>query len=175
MKIEIVCPEIETERLILRGPRAADWDAHAAFATSSRARYIGGPFSRRDAWTKFAARWGHWALNGYGMFTVTRKGSDAAIGVIGPHFPEGWAEPELGWILYPEAEGQGVAREAALACRRFAYETLGWTTAISYIDSDNERSRALAERLGCSLDASVPHPFEEDCVVYRHPGPEAAA
>ncbi|SIO42775.1 Protein N-acetyltransferase, RimJ/RimL family [Rhodovulum sp. ES.010] len=171
--LEIAFPVLETERLVLRGPRPEDWEAHAAFATSDRARFVGGPWSRREAWRGFAARWGHWAMRGFGMFTVTRRGSDAAIGTIGPHFPEGWAEPEIGWILYGGAEGQGLAREAALACRDHAYRVLGWTTAISYIHPDNARSRALAGRLGCEIDPAVPHPFDEPCLVYRHPGPEA--
>lgn len=173
MRIEIDIPEIETERLILRGPKPGDWEADAEFRTSERSCFVGGPSTRMAAWRGFAARWGHWAIRGFGMFTVTRKGSDAALGVVGPLFPEGWAEPELGWIVYPQAERQSIAYEAALACRRYAYGTLGWTTAISYIDPENTRSRALAERLGCTLDPDVPHPFDGPCMVYRHPIPEA--
>ncbi|MHC0054264.1 GNAT family N-acetyltransferase [Actibacterium sp. D379-3] len=175
MKIEINIPTLETERLILRGPKAEDWEADAAFRTSDRAQFVGGPYTRMTAWRGFAARWGHWAMRGYGMFTVTLRGSDAALGVVGPLFAEGWAEPELGWILYEAAEGKGIAHEAALACRDYAYGTLGWTTAISYIDADNTRSRALAERLGCVLDPTVSHPFgaEASTLVYRHPSPEA--
>ena len=100
MKITIDIPELKTERLILRGPRPDDWEDDAAFRTSERARYIGGPYDRMIAWRNFAARWGHWAIRGYGMFTVTMRGSDAPLGVVGPLFAEGWLEPELGWVLY---------------------------------------------------------------------------
>ena len=40
--------------------------------------------------------------------------------------------------------------ETALAARAFAYETLGWTTAISLIAPDNGPSKRLAERLGAT-------------------------
>ena len=173
MKIEITIPELETERLILRGPKPSDWDADADFRTSERAQYVGGPYSRMTAWRGFAARWGHWAIRGYGMFTVTARGSDEALGVVGPLFPDSWHEPELGWVLYKAAEGKGIAFEAAQAVRHYAYGTLGWRTAISYVDAANMRSRALAERLGCTIDADATHPFDgSDVVVYRHPAPE---
>ena len=59
--------------------------------------------------------------------------------------------------------------------RAYAYDVLGWKTAISYIDAPNTRSRNLAERLGCTPEPGAPHPFgkEEDVLVYRHPAPEA--
>lgn len=173
MKIVIDIPELETERLILRGPKPDDWEADAAFRTSDRARFVGGPYTRMMAWRGFASRWGHWAMRGYGMFTVTMRGSDAPLGVIGPLFAEGWAEPEIGWILYQAAEGKGIAFEAASAARAWCYGSLGWTTAISYIDPANARSRALAERLGCTLDDTTPHPFDRPTLVYRHPAPES--
>ena len=53
-------PRIETERLILRGPREEDMDAVAAFATSEeRTRYIGGPTDRFGAWQSLLAMMGH--------------------------------------------------------------------------------------------------------------------
>jgi len=175
VRIEIDIPEIETDRLILRGPKPGDWDADRAFRLSDRSRFVGGPYTAMAAWRGFASRWGHWAIRGFGPFIVTLKGSDEALGFVGPLFPEGWAEPELGWVLFEAAEGKGIAHEAALAARAYVYGSLGWTTAISYIAPENTRSRTLAERLGCTLDPDVPHPFDTPCLVYRHPGPEALA
>ena len=73
------------------------------------------------------------------------------------------------------AEGRGIAREAALASRRYAYDTLGWTTAISLISHDNLRSQALAERLGAVREDDYEHPSYGSMRIYRHPGPEASA
>lgn len=162
---------IETERLILRPPSEADGPAYVDFYRSERAEYVGGPLSLRKAWYAFYSEFGHWQLRGYGSFVVTSKGDDAALGVIGPFYPHTWPEPEIGYVLFPEAEGKGIAFEAAMASRDFAYRTLGWTTAVSYIDVRNARSIALAERMGAVPD---PHavPLDDDDIVYRHPGPE---
>ena len=42
------------------------------------------------------------------------RNDGAALGVVGLFYPEGWPEPELAWSLFANAEGRGVAREAAL-------------------------------------------------------------
>jgi RimJ/RimL family protein N-acetyltransferase len=58
--------------------------------------------------------------------------------------------------------------------RAHAFRDLGWTTAVSYIDPDNARSIALAERLGAVRDRGARQPvFDKPCLVYRH-SPEAA-
>lgn len=166
-------PAIETERLRLRGPERRDWEGFCAFFLSERARYIGGADSRRKAWQAFASEIGHWHLRGFGFWAVTVKPADDCVGLVGCWYPETWPEPEIGWTLWAEAEGRGIAYEAALAVRAHAYGPLGWTTAVSYIDHDNTRSIRLAKRLGAVLDEAASYPEDDPCLVYRHPAPEA--
>jgi RimJ/RimL family protein N-acetyltransferase len=168
---------LETERLVLRQPGAADWEGAAAFMTSPRAEFMGGTTDLGEVWAVFAHMVGHWVLRGYGMFVFADRANGRALGMAGPLFPEGWAEPEIGWSLWSGAdEGKGYAREAAMAARWHAYADLGWRTAISYIDPRNARSIALARRMGAVEDPAVAHPFGDNpCTVFRHPGPEAAA
>ena len=165
-------PVLETERLILRGPKAADTEGYVRFMMSKRAQYVGGHVSEREAWRAFAKEVGHWLIRGFGMWAVTEKGDDTCLGYVGCWEPQGWPEKELGWTLWEEAEGKGIGFEAATAARTFAYGTLRWTTAVSYIDRPNHRSIALAERIGCSRDRGAATPDGEDCLVYRHPRPE---
>ncbi|WP_300517200.1 GNAT family N-acetyltransferase [Aliiroseovarius sp.] len=167
---------IDTPRLTLRLPRMEDFPTWEAFAASKRAQYIGGPYDKRNAWRAFAHVAGQWMLRGYGSFVFCEKGSDKPLGLTGPWHPEDWPEREIGWTVWsPEAEGKGYAFEAALAARAHAFETLGWDTAVSYIDADNARSIALAERLGCTLDEDAEKPDSDlpPCLVYRHPAPDA--
>lgn len=167
-------PVLTTERLTLRAPMAADWPHWKAFAENDRARYIReADFNERKSWRAFGHIIGHWVMRGYGLFVFTLHDSDIPLGMAGPWFPAGWAEPEIGWTVWTEtAEGKGFAHEAALAARAYAFGTLGWQTAVSYIDPDNARSIALAERLGAQRDDAAPIPdFDGPCLVFRHPVP----
>lgn len=163
---------LETPRLVLRPPVAADWPGVRAFYLSQRSRFTYGPKTEAAAWRSFAAEIGHWTLRGYGMFTLSEKGGDdTGLGLVGPFYPLDWPEPEIGWMLWPAAEGRGYGYEAARACLAHAFGALGWTTAVSYIDAANDRSIALAERLGARLDAGAAT-LSADTLVYRHPRPE---
>lgn len=175
MTTTLIIPTLRTERLVLRGPQASDFDAYAAFRGSERARILGGPFDRATAFEQLAALVGHWQLRGYGRFMVADAETDAALGVIGPFLPADWPEPEIAWSVFGDAEGRGIAQEAALAARAFAYDTLGWTTAISMIDPANTRSAALARRLGAAPDGQFVHPEYGTLDIWRHPGPDSLA
>jgi len=166
-------PVIETDRLILRGPRESDFEAFAAFAASDRARFVGGPYPRLRAWGGFLATYGHWALRSYGMWMLEDRASGTTAGRVGFIFNESWDEPELGWHVYDPFEGTGIAYEAATAARAYGTRHFGLDGVISYIDPENARSRALADRLGAihERDGTVAgHP----CHVYRHPVQEVA-
>lgn len=169
-------PVLETERLILRAPGAADWPAFRDFLRDDRSQFIR-PDDMDDAkaWRAFGHAVGMWVLRGFGSFVFAAKGNDIALGLTGPWYPEGWPERELGWTVWsPTAEGKGFAFEAAKAARDHAFHDLGWETAVSYIHPDNKRSIALAERLGALRDPDAKTPGEDPCLVYRHPKPEVA-
>lgn len=142
-------PTLKTPRLILRAPRAADFDVYARIASSDRGKFLGGPMDREAAWLDFAQMTSTWLLHGHGLWTIGHAGGIAGFVVLG--FEPGDAEPELGFMLAEEAEGQGIAFEAAQAVLDHAFTGLGWTTLVSYIDPDNTRSAALAAHLGATI------------------------
>ena len=172
-------PVLTTERLTLRAPQASDFEVFAAFAMCDRARYVGGGADKDigHAWRMLAVISGHWHLRGFGSFVAEDRATGKPIGSMGPWFPGDWPEEELGWTIWTEeAEGKGYAFEAVTALRRHAYEALGWRTAVSYIDPSNTRSRALAERLGCEIDAKAQVPVRDNEIeAWRHPAPEEIA
>jgi RimJ/RimL family protein N-acetyltransferase len=173
-------PVLTTERLILRAPQAGDWPQWWAFARTDRARFIGGPMTEWVAWRALCHMTGHWVHRGFGTFVFAlRDRPEMPLGSVGPWFPAGWPEREIGWTVWsPDAEGRGLAFEAATAARSHAYATLGWPGAVSYIDEGNDRSVALALRLGATLDpdaAAPDFPGDDTPVrVYRHPAPGSA-
>lgn len=168
-------PVLTTERLVLRAPKASDFEVFAPFVMSDRAAFIGGGTDKTlgQAWRILAVITGHWHLRGWGSFVMEDRATGQPVGSAGPWMPGDWPEPELGWTIWTaEAEGKGYAHEATLALRLHAYADLGWPTAVSYIDARNDRSIALARRLGCKLDATADRPNrDEPLQVWRHPAP----
>jgi RimJ/RimL family protein N-acetyltransferase len=168
-------PRLMTERLVLRAPRASDFDVFAPAVMSDRARFVGGGADKDigHAWRVLAILSGHWHLRGCGTFVLEDRAYGRAIGSAGPWYPGDWPEAELGWWIWSaEDEGKGYAREAVEALRRHVYTDLGWSTAVSYIDPRNDRSRALAQRLGCVRDPAAPRPERDPALeVWRHPSP----
>ena len=166
-------PRLETARLILRGPEPSDAEPMIAFLLDrERADGFGGYDHRGDAWRWFALNIGHWQLRGYGYFTIELKETGAPAGISGIWNPEGWPEPEIGWVVFDGFEGRGLAREAAERVRRYAYEDLGLTTLTSNIVPGNTRSVALAERMGASYERTYMNYSMGEDMLYRHPGPE---
>ena len=168
-------PTLETERLRLRAIKLSDFEPEAEFYASDRAAYVGGQMPREQVWRWLASVLGHWTFRGFGFFGVEEKSTGRYLGHVGPWFPEGWPEREIGWTMVNGAEGHGFAFEAATAARRWAYDTLGWDTAISMILHGNTRSIALARRLGATLERDFEHERFGPCHIYRHPAPEALA
>jgi RimJ/RimL family protein N-acetyltransferase len=165
-------PTLETERLILRANRPEDLEPYAAFCASPRADHRGGRRDRVEAFRSLAAEIGQWQLRGYGMWAIEEKATGTYCGQAGLYFPEGWPEPEIGWMLLAEHEGKGIAHEAALRVRAWAFETLGWTRLVSCIRPENARSIRLAERLGARFERTDTIPGGIPTHVYLHPAPE---
>lgn len=166
-------PTLQTERLTLRAMSEDDLDPLAAWFETDDSAILGGPFSRGHVWRSIALMLGHWQLRGFGMWSVTDTATGQFLGRVGPWFPESWPDREIGWMLLPEARGKGIAFEAAQAARTYAYDTLGWTTAISLIDPKNTASQALATRLGATHERSHEHPEWGELQLWRHPAREA--
>ncbi|MGL4281936.1 MAG: GNAT family N-acetyltransferase [Albidovulum sp.] len=165
-------PAITTTRLRLRAPRIADFEGYAAITTSARGTYIGGPFTREEAWLDFSQLVAGWLLRGFGLWAVERLADAGLVGFVLLNHEFGDDEPELGFLLLAEAEGQGFGFEAAQAARHFAFGILRWPAVVSYIDAANARAISLAERMGAAVDPDL---SDEDLLVYRHIAPGGAA
>jgi RimJ/RimL family protein N-acetyltransferase len=164
-------PTLTTDRLILRAPREADFPAMLAFNDSPRASFVGGGGDRQKVWRNLIANIGHWALRGYGFYSVDTRAGDF-IGRVGVIYHDGWDEPELAWHLFDGFEGHGYAQEAALAARADYHARITRQPPISYIDVTNARSESLAQQLGATIERTL-NDKKGHHHVYRHPAPEA--
>lgn len=142
-------PVLETERLILRGPVAADAEAFVAYYTSPRTQFVGGPKPAPLAYEKFCALIGHWSARGFGRFVIEPRALGFGIGHVGPLWLDTGELVEMTWTLWePRFEGKGYATEAARAVMDWLRGAMGMTQMRTAIHRDNLGSERIAERLG---------------------------
>ena len=144
-------PELETERLRLRGWRDEDTEDWAGLCADDEVmRSLGreGGLSPGDAWREMAALAGHWVLKGYGHWALELRETGELVGRAGLFQPPDWPALELGWTVARPHWGKGYAGEAARAAMDWARDELGASHLISLIPDDNHRSQRVAEKLG---------------------------
>ncbi|NNL19450.1 MAG: GNAT family N-acetyltransferase [Boseongicola sp.] len=159
-------PTLHTDRLTLRPLKLEDFATLADLLASDRSRFVGGPMSRMDAWQELTQLASGWVLHGHGGWAIDHSGSLSGFVLIGVE--PGDHERELGFLLTEEAEGHGIAYEAASAARNFAFDVLKFPTLVSYIDVANTRSHRLAERLGGERDALAEAKMNNKMRIYRY-------
>jgi RimJ/RimL family protein N-acetyltransferase len=147
-------PTLQTARLVLRAHTAADFPRLKAMWTDPRVlKHFGGlnP-SHQDCWFRLMRYLGHWPLVGFGYWAVCAEGAYIGdVGLanfqrrLGPRFDDA---PEIGWVLAPEAFGQGYATEAARAVLVWLENTFGPTRTVCLIADANIGSIQVARKLG---------------------------
>lgn len=156
-------PTLETSRLILRPPVVEDFKDFCAFQSDPvTMTHLGGVTPDSVTWRAMRTLAGAWALDGFHMFSVLEKDTGHWVGRIGPLYPHGWPDREVGWGLRSHYWGKGYALEAAFACMDFVFDTLCWDKVIHTIAPNNLASAKVAERLGSTVlyDCDLPAPYE---------------
>ena len=147
-------PTITTQRLCLRAMIASDFDRYAEMWTMPDVvRHIGPPRPRAEAWKRFLQTVGHWQMLGHGQWAITRQNDDIMIGQTGFFQAERGLGadfdtfPEAGWVLVPEAHGQGIGHEAVSAAHDW-FDRQRPGVLVAVMTHKNEPSMRLAKRLG---------------------------
>ena len=146
-------PVLETARLKLRQWTGADVEPNTAMLSDpGTARFIaadGKPVTTALAgWRNAAIMAGHWVLHGFGMFVVEEKQTGTFVGRVGPWFPPGWPEFEVGWGIASGFRDKGYAVEAARAAIDWSFATFDLDRIVHCIDQENTASQGVARRLG---------------------------
>lgn len=165
-------PELRTERLLLRGWRAADREPFAALNADPRVmEHFPAALSRErsDAWVDRAEA--RWAEHGCGLWAVERQDTGAFTGFIGlapATFAAAFTPAvEVGWRLAAEHWGHGFATEGAEAALGFGFGRLGLDEIVSFTARRNVRSFRVMERLGLVHEPALD--FDHPAVPVGHP------
>jgi RimJ/RimL family protein N-acetyltransferase len=159
---------VSTGRLDLRPVDAGCVDLlEPVFAKVEVWRYPHGrAFTRAETEAFVASQMEHWETLGFGLWVVSERGSDEAVGYAGlavPTFlPEVLPAVEVGWRLDPLVWGKGYATEAACAALAGAFETLRLSEVISLPQTDNPSSLRVAARIGMRHDRTVTAPATDN-------------
>jgi ribosomal-protein-alanine N-acetyltransferase len=145
---------LETGRLTLREFVPEDTDALARVISDPETmRYYPAPFSRIqvEEWIERNRR--RYKNDGVGLWAMVLKSTGELIGDCGiiRQQVEGEFLYEIGYHLRRDLWGQGLATEAAIACRDWAFANLKVDQVISLIRPENLPSRKVAERNGMKI------------------------
>jgi len=173
---ETVAPGAEalrTERLILRRFRMSDVDAYYELFNQPtvEATLVPGPTSKAEAGRHIAMIEGHWPLRGYSFFAVIEKSTRQLVGRVGPWYPEGWPDLEIGWTIHPRRWRRGYAAEAALASGRWLLEQLPERQHLIHaIEPSNIGSQSVAKKLGSqNTRKRIVHPVAGPLEIWQTP------
>lgn len=154
-----------TERLVLRRPRLQDADAFAAMnADPEVARFVNwaGPLSRAESDLLLRKMSDHWDDHGFGWWIAELPETGELVGAGGLAHPLSLPvlahEVDAGWRLARAHWGRGYATEVGAAALRFGFEDLRLERILCIVDRDNDRSLAVARRLGFAHWRDMDHP-----------------
>lgn len=153
MRIMRAALPIRTERLVLRTLRPDDLPTVGAYRNA--------PGQRRWTYTReqTEAELMAWTAGGAPVFL--RDGDAVQLGIehggalVGDLMVRitslGNRQAELGWMVAAEAQGRGIATEAAAAALELCF-ALGAHRVSAQLDEENVASRRVCERIGMSLE-----------------------
>lgn len=148
---------IETERLLMRRPIAADFPDFAEMArdpTMFTYSEREGAMTGEEAWALLLRHIGYWSSRGYGVFALEEKATGRFVGQVGASdfrrelgadF-DPW--PELTWSVAAPARGRGLATEAVAAALDWLRAQAAPPRSVCLIHEANAPSLRVADKLG---------------------------
>ncbi len=143
-------PEIETERLRLRGFRPDDLDALCqVFGDPEVMKYISGgkPRTREATEEGLLRSIEGWRNRGFGLWAVEEKVTDHMVGYCGLIPLDETPEIEVAYGLAKSVWGRGFAVEAARAALEFGFKELKLERIVAVVNPLNVASQRVLEKL----------------------------
>jgi RimJ/RimL family protein N-acetyltransferase len=167
---------VSTARLLLTPVGGVDLADLRALKADPRvfAVMLGGVRSWAETAVELAEDVIFWGAHGYGIWAVRERLGNAFLGITGLRDRPDGRGVALRFALWPEAQGRGLAREAAFAALRYGHEQAQLARIIAVARASNFASRTVLGGIGMTeCDGFTQRGFE--MVEYesrRHSPPE---
>ena len=142
---------LQTQRLYLRKLTPSDFPALCRIMQDEKTMYAyEGAFSDKEVQDWLENQLLRYKKHGFGLWAVVLKETDRMIGQCGLTMQK-WKESELleiGYLFEREYWHKGYATEAALACKKYAFENLNAAEVCSIIRDTNIASQNVVLRNG---------------------------
>lgn len=152
---------LETARLQLREMDFSNMEDLSSMLQDDKVMYAyNGAFSDEETWAWMQKQLQRYNEFGFGLWGVFLKNTDEMIGQCGITIQEynKIQIPEIGYLFAYRHWHKGYATEAAIGCREYGFNTLGFDTMYSIIRDSNAASQRVALRNGMTpVDNIVKH------------------
>ena len=177
---------LETARLRLR-PFARDFsdldELNAIQSDPEHMRFYPHPFSMEETRAWIQRCLDHGDRFGYSLLAVQDRATGQFLGNVGLHHQsvDQVDELEIGWSVTPSRAREGIATEAAAACRDWAFARVEVDHLVALVRPENAASCGVAERIGMTVWKETLHnaALQWRHLVYRvdrpEPGPATAS
>jgi RimJ/RimL family protein N-acetyltransferase len=151
---------LETSRLRLRELTPADLDFMAEMLADAEVmRYYPKRLTRELSEEWIDRQLARYLTDGHGLWLAEERDGGRAVGQIGlmQQTVNGAVECEVGYLIRKDAWRHGYATEGALACRDYAFASLGKPRVVSLVRPENAASQGVALKLGMEVVGRAPH------------------
>lgn len=145
---------LETDRLFLREMKQSDFADLCEILQDEETMYAyEHAFSDEEAQEWLHKQLDRYKNDGFGLWAVILKSSGEFVGQCGITWQDvgGETVPEVGYLLKRKHWHKGYAAEAAIGCKNYAFDTLGFDRVYSIIRDNNYASQRVAERNGMTV------------------------
>ncbi len=141
---------VHTARLVLTPVGGADLAELVSIKSDPRvfAIMLGGVRTPTQTAEELAADVAAWGANGFGMWAIRERAGTGFVGITGLEQRPDGRGIALRFALWPEAQGRGLAREAAGAALRFGHQQARLRRIVAVARENNFASRMVLGGIG---------------------------
>lgn len=142
---------LETEMLVVREMEEGDLEAlYRIYDQRDAADFLDGLSADRDEERAYIKDYIEkvYAFYGFGIWMLEEKSGGRCVGRAGFHMREGFAYPELGFIVAQEDQRKGYCLEACSALLEYGFRELEFDGVQALVAEGNRASEEVCRRLG---------------------------